>query len=193
MAAVVRCLAVAAALLLSLITAALWPTAPAAALRANHTVAGILERLEQDQLGVRATLNELTGGDAGAHRRQYTLITRYAASGEPIDRSEQYVYERLRGDGLDVVAYRSFSGAVEGRNVIGQITGKRWPGEIVIVCAHLDSIARPDPMLALGTDDNGSSVAALLQLARVLGQCRCDRAVRFVFFGGEEGAIGSTA
>ena len=185
----------AAALLLTLAAAHFWATAPARALVRNQAVADIVQRVDQDQFGLRTILNQLTGAaSARVGGVPYLFLTRYATSGTPIDKAEQYVYEHLRAAGLDSVKYQAFAGIVRGRNVIGQITGEKWPAEVVVLCAHLDSKARPDPRRAPGADDDGSSVAALLELARVFSQYHFDRTVRFVFFGGEEqGLVGSAA
>ena len=159
----------------------------------SPAVAALINAVAADQDQLRLTLDELTGvSPALVGGRPYRFLTRWAASGVPIDRAEQYVYEHLRADGLSLVRYQAFRGSVYGRNVIGQITGTKRPNELVIVCAHLDSKARPDPRRAPGANDNGSSVAALLYMARALGHHRFDRTVRFVFFGGEElGFVGS--
>jgi len=71
-------------------------------------------------------------------------------------------------------------------NVIGRIPGKT-PREI-IVGAHIDSSTPEIP----GADDDGSGVATILELARVLAQEPHDSTLVFVAFCGEEsGLIGS--
>jgi aminopeptidase S len=75
------------------------------------------------------------------------------------------------------------------RNVIAQTRGGDQ-GSVVMIGAHLDSV-EDGP----GIVDNGSGVAALLEIASRLGASTPTRnAVRFAFFGSEEeGAVGSTA
>lgn len=75
------------------------------------------------------------------------------------------------------------------RNVIAQTRGG-GQGSVVMIGAHLDSV-QDGP----GIVDNGSGVAALLEIASRLGAATPTRnAVRFAFFGSEEeGAVGSTA
>ena len=114
----------------------------------------------------------------------YLITTRFAGSGTPIDKAEQYVYERLSSYGLDSVVYNDFTGAYDGRNIIGEIVGTTAPDQIVVICAHLDD--KPSTGLAPGADDNASGVSAVLFMARQLVDHPCARTVRFCIFGNEE-------
>ena len=69
------------------------------------------------------------------------------------------------------------------------IAGTSAPGRVLLVGAHLDSV-----LAGAGINDNGSGVAAVLELARVV-RARAPRlAVRFAFWSAEEfGLIGSRA
>lgn len=76
------------------------------------------------------------------------------------------------------------------RNVVGEIPGAGpTAGEVVLLCAHLDSWH-----LAEGAVDNGSGAATVLEAARVLAGLHLQprRTIRFVWFMGEEhGLLGS--
>jgi Peptidase family M28/PA domain len=62
-------------------------------------------------------------------------------------------------------------------------------GRVLLVGAHLDSV-----VLGPGINDNGTGVAALLEIARVVKQRGPRMAVRFAFWGAEEwGLFGSRA
>lgn len=111
------------------------------------------------------------------------------------DASVEYVIGVLRDAGYDVSTptYEG-SGDEDGggttlRNVIAQ-TRSGDPGSVVMIGAHLDSVPEGPGMV-----DDGSGVAALLEIATRLGAAPQTRnAVRFAFFGSEEeGAVGSTA
>lgn len=67
------------------------------------------------------------------------------------------------------------------RNIVAEKRGGSDPEEIVLVGAHYDSV-RGSP----GANDNGSGVAALLVLARLLAERALPRTVRFVAFVNEE-------
>lgn len=67
------------------------------------------------------------------------------------------------------------------RNVEAVKPGANYPHEIVVVGAHYDSVVGSP-----GANDNGSGVAALFELARLLGTERLRRTVRLVAFVNEE-------
>lgn len=76
-----------------------------------------------------------------------------------------------------------------GANVIGTLTGGDRAAEQVLVSAHYDHIAN-----CPGADDNGSGVAGLLQVARVLSQADFARSLVVACWDEEErGLIGSAA
>jgi carboxypeptidase Q len=78
-------------------------------------------------------------------------------------------------------------------NTIGEIRGVEKPDEVVILCAHMDSWDGPG---SVGTIDNGTGVATVLEAARLLvaAGARPRRTIRFVLFTGEEqGLLGARA
>lgn len=91
---------------------------------------------------------------------------------------------------LDAANTLDMSSSTE-HNVIADWRGSTQPDEIVIVGAHLDSWDT-----ATGADDDGSGVAAVFEIARLLAllAVRPRRTIRFAFFSGEEqGILGSHA
>lgn len=73
-------------------------------------------------------------------------------------------------------------------NVIIDRPGTTTPGEVLVISAHLDAALN-----APGADDDGTGVAALLELARVLRDYPTHRTVRLCFFNLEEvGLVGSS-
>lgn len=101
-------------------------------------------------------------------------------------------------------------------NIVAVLPGKLHPDQQVIVSAHYDTInssvptgnlsgnttadpnggapANPDPdALSPGVTDDGSGVACVLELARILSQYEFDKTLVFITFAGEEeGLIGSS-
>lgn len=67
------------------------------------------------------------------------------------------------------------------RNIIAEKPGNAIPEEIILVGAHYDSVIGSP-----GANDNGSGVAAMLELARLLADKAHPRTVRFVAFVNEE-------
>lgn len=73
------------------------------------------------------------------------------------------------------------------RNIIVEIPGTQAPAEVLVISAHVDAVVR-----APGADDDGSGVAVLLEVARVLKDRPARRTIRFIFFNLEElGLVGS--
>jgi Zn-dependent M28 family amino/carboxypeptidase len=95
--------------------------------------------------------------------------------------SEEYIEEVFTRAGYEV-SFQRFD--VEGKtvsNVEAVLAGTKQPDEIIVVGAHYDSVAGSP-----GANDNGSGVAAVLELARRLKEKKLTRTVRFVAFVNEE-------
>jgi hypothetical protein len=76
-------------------------------------------------------------------------------------------------------------------NTVAEIVGSQWPGQVVIVGAHLDSWD-----LGTGVTDNGAGSMVVLEAARIISRSglRPKRTIRFILFSGEEqGLLGSRA
>ena len=83
---------------------------------------------------------------------------------------------------LEASSYRTERQAfrVNGRevhNLVAQLTGKGQSDQILVIGAHYDSV-----LGCPGANDNGSGVAALLEMARLLAGLRLHSSVRFVAF-----------
>jgi hypothetical protein len=73
-----------------------------------------------------------------------------------------------------------------GENIIATQNGS-ISNDIVIVCAHYDSIG-----ISPGADDDGSGVASVLMLADILSQWSFSGSIQYILFSGEEqGLLGS--
>jgi aminopeptidase YwaD len=80
------------------------------------------------------------------------------------------------------------NGSFTNKNLIVTKTGTLYPNKYIIVCGHFDSIG------GTGTNDNGSGVACILEMARLLVNIPTEYSIKFINFSGEEnGLIGSTA
>ena len=115
---------------------------------------------------------------ASLAREQADLITRLLNAGTPV---------RVRID----IRNDFTPGEVSSSNIVGEITGSRYPDEVVILGAHLDSWDQ-----GTGTIDDGFGVAAVLGAAKSIIEwgLKPQRTIRFVLFTGEEqGLLGSRA
>ncbi|ESU28455.1 leucyl aminopeptidase [Flavobacterium limnosediminis JC2902] len=72
------------------------------------------------------------------------------------------------------------------KNLVLTKIGTVYPNTYVIVCGHYDSIT------GTGTNDNGSGVVTILEIARLLQNIPTEYSIKFINFSGEEdGLIGS--
>jgi hypothetical protein len=76
-----------------------------------------------------------------------------------------------------------FNGSYTGANVIGEITGKKYPDQVVAIGGHLDSW---DP--GTGAIDDGAGVAIAMAAGKLIGDLpqRPDRTIRVIAFANEE-------
>jgi hypothetical protein len=98
-----------------------------------------------------------------------------------LEAAAQYIEKALAGTGRPVATQRFLSGPAEVRNIEVEMPGGALAAEIVVVGAHYDSVVG-----APGANDNGSGVAAVIELARLFAGERPARTLRFVAFVNEE-------
>jgi len=156
---------------------------------------GPLPPLSEDEKDLSRKLSEhvwMLAGDIGA--RSLT------SKPENLEKAALYLEYVLRGYGYEISREefcvevldqhnRKFwsdgikFGALQHKtwNVIAEITGKTAASEVVIVGAHYDSVYD-----CPAANDNGSGVAAMLEIARVLKHEPLDKTLRFVAFTNEE-------
>jgi hypothetical protein len=112
-------------------------------------------------------------------------------------RAQRFLLERFRELGLERVGddYRhgfSFTTpggeVVEAANLVGQVTGSRYPDRYLVVTAHYDHLGVHRGELYPGADDNASGTAALLALAEHFQRNRPLHSVLFVATDAEEGS-----
>ncbi len=134
---------------------------------------GRLEGLDAEEERVVQNLRAHVGAIA-SREHNYLHPAELEAAGS-------YIESVLRQIGYAVMTQRFARDGREVRNIEVELRGSGRPEEIVVVGAHYDSV-----MGAPGANDNGSGVAALLELARVMRDARPETTVRFVAFVDEE-------
>ncbi len=98
-----------------------------------------------------------------------------------LEAAAQYIERTLAALGYAVAAQRYESAGVEVRNIETEVRGAGRASEIIVVGAHYDSVVG-----AVGANDNGSGVAAVIELARLMRGDKVERTLRFVAFANEE-------
>jgi hypothetical protein len=161
------------------------------AVGADPLVEELLGLVSTDRLV--AAMDELTGPVPTVSDGAYAAIrTRHTAAGRPTQLATAYMYERFKALGLETSYHAWTFSSYANVNVVGVLPGTTAPSEIVVVCAHLDSM--PSGAVAPGADDNASGSLAVLTAAELFRHYRFERTVRFILFTGEEqGLYGSRA
>lgn len=100
---------------------------------------------------------------------------------ESLCEAANYVESNLRELGYPMERQTYQVNNLDCFNVVAEVTGGSQPDEIIIIGAHYDSV-RGTP----GANDNGSGVATMLSLAKLLADFKPDKTLRFVGFTNEE-------
>jgi len=98
-----------------------------------------------------------------------------------LDAAAEYIENVWQEQGFFVKRQEYEARGVKSANLIIEIKGISLPDQIIIVGAHYDSV-----LGSPGANDNGSGVASLLEISRLLKGETFDRTVRFVAFTNEE-------
>jgi hypothetical protein len=93
----------------------------------------------------------------------------------------QYIEDAFKGLGYSLEEQEYVVEGKNSKNISAEIRGGALPEEIIVVGAHYDSVYG-----CPGADDNGSGVAALLEIAREFQGVKPARTIRFVAFANEE-------
>lgn len=156
---------------------------------AELVVQGFIERITAGKLD--ALLGDLSGENSVQVGGVVRMIeTRNSYQTDGITWATQYGYEFFQALGLPV-EYDDYSwSGHQWRNVVAEQPGAVNPGNVFIICGHLDDM--PSGPRAPGADDNASGAAAVLAAAEALAGHRFENTIRYVLFTGEEqGLIGS--
>lgn len=99
-----------------------------------------------------------------------------------------YILDTFTAYGLEDPHFQDFLvGSTPARNVIATITGTTYPEDIFLIGAHYDTISG-----GVGSIDNATGVATMLELARYFSAHPPAYTLRFVAFDAEEiGVVGS--
>ncbi len=110
-------------------------------------------------------------------------------SGSPaIKKTQDYIISELKSYGLKVMEDdfqgQTPKGAIPMKNIIAELPGEK--SDLVLITGHYDTKILPN---FVGANDGGSSMAAVLETARVLAKTKPEYTLWFVFFDGEEAVV----
>jgi Zn-dependent M28 family amino/carboxypeptidase len=136
--------------------------------------AGQLPPLSKAQIELRDALKQDVEAIAGFGARNTVYY-------ENLTQTKEYLAKGLAtiGYSVEMQTYQALGQSFA--NLIVEIKGKSRPQDIVVIGAHYDSAFN-----APAANDNGSGVAAVIELAKLYAQRQPERTLRFVLFANEE-------
>jgi hypothetical protein len=158
-----------------------WMCLPLTAPSADGLAVAKLQRTDQplskvDAARLRKTISHLQGyGNRAEWDQQWETA--------------RWIEEEIAKSGIDAVIEVYDWNSKAWPNVIARIDGEDSEAAAVLFLAHFDSTTRANDGLAPGADDNGSGVAVLLEVVRLIRDTHLDRPVVFCFFSNEERSI----
>jgi hypothetical protein len=125
------------------------------------------------------------------NKRLEDFRTRYVFT-DSIDRARDWLVSRFEGFGYTEVTiqpfwHTSWAGTGYGYNVMVVKPGYAEPDKVVLIGAHYDSYVTSQAWIsAPGADDDGSGVALMMEVARILADQPLRKTVIFMAFSAEE-------
>ena len=126
-------------------------------------------------------LDQVSADRIREHIRALEGVRHPVTAPEALQQAADYIHGLLRSLSWQVELHPFTFDGREFQNIIATRLGVRHPDKRVLVIAHYDTV-EDSP----GADDNASSVAVLLELARVLQAVELDRTVQLVAVNLEE-------
>ncbi len=100
---------------------------------------------------------------------------------DSLNHAKYYIKDYFARYGHEATEQKYIAQKMEVGNVIAEIRGFDQPDNIIVIGAHYDTVEDTP-----GADDNGSAVAGLLEVYRLLADYRYKKTIRFVAFTLEE-------
>lgn len=123
-----------------------------------------------------------------AHVKKVVEFGPRPSGSEAIKKTQEYIKSELSSYGLKITEDKFEGNTPKGKipmnNIIAELPGQK--SDVVVICGHYDTKLMPG---FVGANDGGSSMAAVLESARVLAKTKPEYTLWFVFFDGEEAVV----
>ena len=104
-----------------------------------------------------------------------------------IEKVKQYLLNKLSNINQKIQIHQWEYKEKKGDNIIVTIKGQASSKDIIIVCAHYDTVE-----VSPGSDDDGSGVASIIMMSEILSKYTHNSTIKLILFSGEEqGLLGS--
>lgn len=100
---------------------------------------------------------------------------------EALRTAAEYLKQQFRQMGYPTTTQEFHIGDLPVENIIATNKGRQYPEQIIVIGAHYDTHENTP-----GANDNGSGIASLMEIARLLKDFQSKRTIRFVAFTNEE-------
>lgn len=147
--------------------------------------------LQTTNRGVYPFLSEMFAQVNESHLRSYVQTIQdfgpHPTQSTALDALRDYLYDKFASMNISVSYDPWREKRISGENIVATLPGTTVTTTSVILCAHYDSIA-----VSPGAEDDGSGVAAVLEIADIMHRYSFNTTVKFILFSGEEqGLLGS--
>lgn len=170
----------------------------------THLFEHTYPKVEQENARIRSLINQVSVDSLRATIEHLQSYHTRRWDSRMVYEVQDWLCDTYRGLGIDSLSLHDFVVSYQDSlyetsdNVIAIQKGLVYPNEYVVCGAHYDSYnlspGHPDSLRAPGADDNASGVSGVLEMARLLSQCKFERSIMYCNWSAEEiGLKGSEA
>jgi len=138
---------------------------------------------------IQNIVNQVSGDSILVYLQQLESLGLKYPGTTALENTRDWLFSKYQSYGYNNIAYHDFNySSFTLQNIIVTKTGITQPDVTLIIDGHYDTVGGP------GVNDNGSGVAVILEIARLLSNIECEYTIKFINFSAEEqGLIGSQA
>ena len=138
---------------------------------------------------IQAIVNQVSGDSILSYLQHLESLGLKNPGSTALVNTRDWLFSKYQSYGYTDIVYHDFTySSYTLQNIVVTKTGTAHPDVILIIDGHYDTIGGP------GVNDNGSGVAVILEVARLLANIDCEYTIKFINFSAEEqGLIGSSA
>jgi len=138
---------------------------------------------------IQNIVNQVSGDSILSYLQHLESLGLKNPGSTALENTRDWLYNKYQSYGFTDIVYHDFTySSYTLQNIVVTKTGTTHPDVILIIDGHYDTIGGP------GVNDNGSGVAVILEVARLLANIDCEYTIKFINFSAEEqGLVGSNA
>ena len=138
---------------------------------------------------IQNIVSQVSGDSILSYLQQLEALGIKSPGNPELENTRDWLFNKYQAYGYTDIVYHDFNYSTHTlQNIVVTKTGTIQPDVTLIIDGHYDTIWGP------GVNDNGSGVAVILEVARLLANIECAYTIKFINFSAEEqGLVGSTA